>query len=56
MNIKKILSDFGSWIFAGLTFLGFIIIYAGIGGRGRYNPVWCRSIPQGAMHYTHCWA
>ena len=38
MNIKKILSDFGSWIFAGLTFLGFIIIYAGIGGRGRHNP------------------
>lgn len=37
MNIKKILSDFGSWIFAGLTFLGFIIIYAGIGGRGRYK-------------------
>ena len=39
MNIKKILSDFGSWIFAGLTFLGFIIIYAGIGGRGKYNPM-----------------
>jgi len=38
MNLKKILSDFGSWIFIGLTFLGFIIIYAGIGGRGRYNP------------------
>ncbi|MCF1192030.1 hypothetical protein LRR18_10590 [Mangrovimonas sp. AS39] len=37
MNIKKILSDFGSWIFAGLTFLGFIIIYAGIGARGRYK-------------------
>ena len=37
MNLKKILSDFGSWIFAGLTFLGFIIIYAGIGGRGRYR-------------------
>ena len=37
MNLKKILSDFGSWIFIGLTFLGFIIIYAGIGGRGRYN-------------------
>ena len=37
MNIRKILSDFGSWIFAGLTFFGFIIIYAGIGGRGRYN-------------------
>ena len=38
MNLKKILSDFGSWIFIGLTFLGFIIIYAGVGGRGRYNP------------------
>jgi len=38
MNVKKILFDFGSFIFAGLTFLGFIIIYAGIGGRGRYNP------------------
>jgi len=37
MNLKKILSDFGSWIFIGLTFLGFIIIYAEIGGRGRYN-------------------
>ena len=37
MNIKKIVSDFGSWIFAGLTFLGFIIIYSGIGGRGRYK-------------------
>ncbi|WP_323789761.1 hypothetical protein [Psychroserpens sp.] len=37
MNFKKILSDFGSWIYAGLTFLGFIIIYAGIGGRGRYK-------------------
>ena len=37
MNFKKILSDFGSWIFIGLTFLGFIIIYAGIGGRVRYN-------------------
>ena len=37
MNLKKILSDFASWIFTGLTFLGFIIIYAGIGGRGRYN-------------------
>ncbi|MFD1015697.1 hypothetical protein, partial [Winogradskyella rapida] len=38
MNVKKILFDFGSFIFVGLTFLGFIIIYAGIGGRGRYNP------------------
>tara|TARA_R110000850_G_scaffold275296_3_gene414410 strand:- start:17 stop:571 length:555 start_codon:yes stop_codon:yes gene_type:complete len=38
MNLKEILSDFGSWIYIGLTFLGFIIIYAGIGGRGRYNP------------------
>ena len=39
MNFKKLLSDFGTYIFLGLTFLGFIIIYAGIGGRGDYNPV-----------------
>lgn len=39
MNIKKILSDFGNWIFTGLTFLGCIIIYAVIGGRGRYNSI-----------------
>ncbi len=37
MGFKKILSNFRSWIFAGFTFLGCIIIYAGIGGRGRYN-------------------
>jgi len=37
MNIRKILSDFSTWIFAGLTFLGFLIIYAGLGGRGRFN-------------------
>jgi len=37
MNFKKRLSDFGSYIFTGLTFLGSIIIYVGIGGRGRYN-------------------
>ena len=35
MNLKKLLSDFGIWIFAALTFLGTIIIYAGAGGRGR---------------------
>ena len=35
MNLKKILSDFGNWIFVALTFLGAIIIYAGVGGRGR---------------------
>ncbi len=38
MNFKKILSDIWSWIFAVLTLFGFIIIYAGIGGRGRYRP------------------
>ena len=37
MNIKKILSNFGSWIFIGLTFLGFIIIYAGIGGHSKHH-------------------
>ncbi len=39
MNIKNILSEFGSWVFAGLTFLGVSMIYTGIGGRGRYGPV-----------------
>ena len=34
MNLKKILSDFGSWIFAGLTFIGFVMIYAGIDASG----------------------
>ena len=39
MNIKNIISDFVSWAFLGLTFLGLIIIYVGFGGRGRYNLV-----------------
>lgn len=38
MKIKKILFDLVGWILIGLTFLGFIIIYVGIGGRGRYRP------------------
>lgn len=37
MNFKEILSNFGSWMYAGLTFLGFLSIYVGIGGRGRFN-------------------
>ena len=37
MNIKKILSDFASWIFTGLTLLGTLLIYVGIGARGRYK-------------------
>ncbi|MEC3908908.1 hypothetical protein VOI54_17935 [Tamlana sp. 2201CG12-4] len=39
MDFKKILSDFGSYIFIGLTLLGFLIIYAGVGGRSRRNYV-----------------
>ena len=39
MNFKKILSDFGSYIFIGLTLLGFLIIYAGFGGRSKRNVV-----------------
>ena len=37
MNIKKILSDFGVWIFTGLTLFGVLLIYVGIGARGRYR-------------------
>ena len=37
MNIKKILSDFAGWIFTGLTLLGFLLIYVGIGARGKYK-------------------
>jgi hypothetical protein len=37
MNLKKIFSDFASWIFVGLTFLGLIIIYAGIGEISSFN-------------------
>lgn len=37
MNIRKIITDFGSWIFTGLTLLGFLVIYVGIGGRGKYQ-------------------
>lgn len=39
MDIKNILTDFGNCVFAGLTFIGFAIIYVGIAGRGRYNLV-----------------
>lgn len=34
-NIKNILSNLGYYIIAGIFFLGYIIIYAGIGGRNR---------------------
>ena len=37
MDIKKILSDFAGWIFTGLTLFGFLLIYVGIGARGRYR-------------------
>lgn len=37
MNFKNILSSFGSWIFIVITGLGFLILYAGIGGRGRFK-------------------
>ena len=37
MNIKKLLSDFGIWIFTGLTFIGIVLIYVGLGKRGRYD-------------------
>ncbi|WP_299184696.1 hypothetical protein [uncultured Aquimarina sp.] len=34
-NLKKILSNLGYYIIAGIFFLGFITLYAGIGGRNR---------------------
>ncbi|WGD35329.1 hypothetical protein [Olleya sp. YS] len=37
MNIKKTLYNFANWIFTGLTFIGFILIYIGIGARGRFR-------------------
>ena len=33
----RIFSDFAGWIFTGLTLLGFLLIYIGIGARGRYK-------------------
>ncbi|MBW1296356.1 MBL fold metallo-hydrolase [Aquimarina litoralis] len=34
-NLKEILSNLGYYIIAGIFFLGFITLYAGIGGRNR---------------------
>ncbi len=37
MNFKKIIADFGTWIYSLSTVVGFAIIYVGIGGRGRFK-------------------
>lgn len=36
MKIKNILSDVGNWVIAGLTFLGTIILFAGIDGATNW--------------------
>ncbi|WP_299188468.1 hypothetical protein [uncultured Aquimarina sp.] len=38
-NSKKILSNLGYYIIAGIFFLGFITLYAGIGGRNREGSI-----------------
>ncbi|MDY8134471.1 hypothetical protein [Aquimarina sp. 2201CG5-10] len=35
LNFKEILSNIGYYILAGIFFLGFFILYAGVGGRNR---------------------
>lgn len=39
MNIKKALSNFGDWVYVGLTGIGFILIIFGVSGGGWYYKI-----------------